>query len=224
VLIRFTRRNHRAVGDLKISSPLVRRTQILVCRRPRHCGAAELLFRCLRKLESFPQRQRRTFLIVSVASFFNNYDGAVLNLALVQIQSGLHIAEAALGQMVALITLGNVVSPLITSQADRRGRRRLLLYSLVAFSLMSGLTAFSWSLASFITFKFLTVTFSAAEGSIALVILIQEASSGARGLVVGLLGLISTCGYGLAAFAFAWIPVFPFGWRGLFVLASFRFC
>jgi MFS family permease len=121
--------------------------------------------------------------------------------------------------MVALITLGNVAAPLITSQADRRGRRRLRLYTLAAFSLMSGLTAFSWSAASFIVFKFLTVTFSAAEGSIALVILIEEANASARGLVVGLLGLISACGYGLAALAFGWIPVFPFGWRGLFMLA-----
>jgi MFS family permease len=188
---------------------------------PRICGtrASELLSRYLHKLESLSKRQRRIFLIVSVATFFNNYDGAVLNLALVQIQNGLHIVEAALGPTVALITLGNVVAPLITSQADRRGRRRLLLYALAAFSVTSGLTAFSWNLTSFIAFKFLTVTFSAAEGSIALVILIEEASSTARGLVVGLLGLISASGYGAAALAFAWIPVFPFGWRGLFMVA-----
>ena len=183
--------------------------------------STELLSRYFDKLKSLSKRQRRIFLIVSVASFFNNYDGAILNLALVQIQNGLHIVEAALGPMVALITLGNVVAPLITSQADRRGRRRLLLYTLATFSLMSGLTAFSWNLYSFVALKFLTVTFSAAEGSIALVILIEEASSTARGLVVGLLGLITASGYGAAALGFAWITVFPFGWRGLFMLAFF---
>jgi MFS transporter, putative metabolite:H+ symporter len=173
----------------------------------------------LRKLKSLAERQRRIFLIVSAAGFFNNYDGSLLNLALIQIQKGLQIVETALGPMAALITLGNVLAPLITSQADRRGRRVLLLGTLAAFSLLSGLTAFAWNLTSFVVLKFLTVTFSAAEGSIALVILVEETNADTRGLVVGLLGMITAYGYGLAALAFAWITVIPFGWRGLFAVS-----
>jgi MFS transporter, putative metabolite:H+ symporter len=173
----------------------------------------------LRKLKSLPKRQRRIFLIVSVAGFFNNYDGALVNLALIQIQRGLRIVETALGPMAAVITLGSVLAPLITSQADRRGRRVLLLSTLAAFSLLSGLTAFAWNVVSFVVLRFLTVTFSAAEGSIALVILVEETNAGARGLVVGLLGMITAYGYGVAALAFAWIAVIPFGWRALFIVS-----
>jgi putative MFS transporter len=171
------------------------------------------------KLKSLSQRQRRTFATVCAAGFFNNYDGALLSLALEQIQRGLKISEAMLPRMASLITLGCLFAPLITSQADRRGRRNLLLATIALFSLLSGLTAFAWNAPSFVVLKFLTVTFSAAEGSIAMVMLVEEVNADVRGLAVGLLGAISAGGFGLAALGFALIRGFPFGWRGLFALA-----
>jgi putative MFS transporter len=176
-------------------------------------------FKFTQKLKGLSQRQRRTFATVCTAGFFNNYDGALLSLALEQIQRGLKISEAMLPRMASLITLGCLFAPLITSQADRRGRRTLLLATIALFSLLSGLTAFAWNAPSFVVLKFLTVTFSAAEGSIAMVMLVEEVNAEVRGLAVGLLGAISAGGFGLAALGFALIRVFPFGWRGLFALA-----
>jgi MFS family permease len=63
------------------------------------------------------------------------------------------------------------------------GRRRLLLFSLAMFSLLSGLTALSWNITSFAALKFLTVAFSA-QGSIAVVILVEEVNADVRGLAV----------------------------------------
>jgi putative MFS transporter len=40
-----------------------------------------------------------------------------------------------------------------------------------------------------------------------------------RGLAVGMLGAIAAGGFALAAIGFAFIDVFPFGWRGLFAIA-----
>lgn len=171
------------------------------------------------KLKAFSQRQRRTFATVCAAGFFNNYDGALLSLAVEQIQRGLKISEVALPRMASLITLGCLFAPLITSQADRRGRRKLLLATIALFSLLSGLTAFAWNAPSFVVLKFLTVTFSAAEGSIAMVMLVEEVNADVRGLAVGMLGAISAAGFGLAALGFALIRIFPFGWRGLFAIA-----
>ena len=171
----------------------------------------------LKRLHS--RRQRRTFATVCAAGFFNNYDGALLSLAIEQIQRGLKISEAVLPRMASLVTLGSLFAPLITSQADRRGRRKLLLATIALFSLLSGLTAFAWNAPSFVILKFLTVIFSAAEGSISMVMLVEEVNADARGLAVGMLGAISAGGFGLAALGFALIRIFPFGWRGLFALA-----
>src|SRR6202035_3954053 len=87
------------------------------------------------------------------------------------------------------------------------------------FSLLSGLTAFAWNAPSFVVLKFMTIAFSAAEGSIAMVMLVEEVNADVRGLAVGLLGAISAGGFGLAALGFAMINGFPFGWRGLFAIA-----
>ena len=62
--------------------------------------------------------------------------------------------------MASVITLGSLFAPLITSQADRRGPRKLLLTTIAIFSLFSGLTAFAWNASSFVVLKFLTITFS----------------------------------------------------------------
>ena len=124
-----------------------------------------------------------------------------------------------LPRVASVITLGSLFAPLITSQADRRGRRTLLITTIALFSLLSGLTAFAWNAPSFVVLKFLTVIFSAAEGSIAMVMLVEEVNADARGLAVGMLGAISAGGFGLAALGFAMIRVFPFGWRGLFAIA-----
>jgi putative MFS transporter len=173
------------------------------------------------KLKSLSKRQRRIFAIIGVATFFSNYDGALLNLALNQIQRSLRIAEGNLGALFSLITLGTALSPLITSQADRYGRRKLLLCALAAFSILSGASAFAWNAASFVAMKFLTVMFAAVEGSLAIVIMAEEVNADARGMALGVLGVISACGYGLAALGFAWIDIFPLGWRGLFLFAFF---
>ena len=82
-----------------------------------------------RHFPKFTQRQWRVFGISTTAGFFDNYDGALLSLALKQIQRGLGIAEGSLGAMLSLIRLGYLGSLFISPLADVFGRRRLLLYT-----------------------------------------------------------------------------------------------
>jgi len=77
------------------------------------------------KTPPFTKRQRRVFLIATTAGFFDQYDRALLTLALKQIQKGLQISEAALGNLLTLIRLGYIGSLLVTPMADVFGRRRL---------------------------------------------------------------------------------------------------
>ncbi len=50
-------------------------------------------------------RQWRVFGIAATAGFFDNYDRALLSLALKQIQRGLRIAENSLGTVLSVIRL-----------------------------------------------------------------------------------------------------------------------
>jgi putative MFS transporter len=159
------------------------------------------------------------FLIASTAGFFDNYDLALLSLALEQIQAGLRISEQALGKLLSTIRLGYVFSLLVTPLADVFGRRRLLLYTVIAYTLFTGLSAIAPDASSFTLCQVLARAFAGAEGTVALVILSEEVDAGVRGWAIGLLSALVSVGYGLAALAFAAIDAIPFGWRGLFALA-----
>ena len=167
----------------------------------------------------FSRRQWRVFGIAATAGFFDNYDRALISLALKQIQKGLGIAEARLGAMLSTIRLGYLLSLMITPFADVFGRRRLLLYTIFGYTIFTGLSALAPSQAYFVSCQILARAFAGAEGTVALVILTEEVEAGVRGWAVGYLGALTAVGYGLAAGVFAFVNVMPFGWRGLYAIA-----
>jgi len=176
-------------------------------------------FRLFGKPPPFSRRQWRVFGIVATAGFFDNYDRVLLSLALKQVQKGLGIAERQLGAMLSTIRLGYLLSLMITPFADVFGRRRLLLYTIIGYTVFTGVSALAPSRAYFVTFQILARAFAGAEATIALVILIEEVEAGVRGWAVGYLGALTAVGGGLAAGVFAFVNVIPFGWRGLFTVA-----
>ncbi len=167
----------------------------------------------------FTPRQWRVFLIAITAGFFDNYDRALLSLALKQIQAGLKIAEARLGAVLSAIRIGYLLTLFLTPLADVFGRRRLLLYTIVGYTLFTGLSAVAPDAKTFAAFQILARAFAGAEAIVALVILSEEVDAAVRGWTVGLLAALTSCGYGLAALAFALVNVIPYGWRGLYALA-----
>ncbi len=167
----------------------------------------------------FTLRQRRVFLIASTAGFFDQYDRALLSLALKQIQAGLKIAESHLGAMLSVIRLGYLMSLLLTPFADVFGRRRLLLYTVMGYTVFTGLSAIAPGERTFVAFQVIARAFAGAEASVAMVIVAEEVDAAHRGWAIGLLGGVSLVGYGLAAIVFALINVIPFGWRGLYAIA-----
>lgn len=168
---------------------------------------------------AFTRRQWRVFGIVASAGFFDNYDRALLSLALTQIQRALRIAEASLGTVLSVIRLGYLLALLITPIADVVGRRRLLLYTIVGYTVFTGLSAIAPDARTFTACQLLTRAFAGAEGTVALVIVTEEVDAGVRGWAIGLLSALASVGYGIAALAFAGINVVPYGWRGLYALA-----
>src|SRR5258708_39921705 len=82
-------------------------------------------FAILGRTPPFTLRQRRVFLIASTAGFFDQYDRALLSLALKQIQSGLKIAESHLSAMLSVIRLGYLFLLLLAPFAAVVGRPRL---------------------------------------------------------------------------------------------------
>ena len=167
----------------------------------------------------FTKRQRRVFWIASTAGFFDQYDRALLSLALKQIQAGLKIAESHLGAMLSVIRLGYLFALLMTPFADVFGRRRLLLYTVFGYTIFTGLIAIAPNERAFVVFEMVARAFAGAEAAIAMVIVAEEVDAAHRGWAIGLLSAVSNVGYGLAAIVFAFINMIPYGWRGLYAIA-----
>ena len=174
-----------------------------------------------RQFPPFTPRQWRVFAISTTAGFFDNYDSALLSLALQQIQRGLGIAEARLGAILSLIRLGYLASLALSPLADIFGRRRLLLFTIVGYTIFTGISAVAPHTNSFVGAQFLARAFSGAEATVSLVILAEEVDATVRGWALGMQGALSISGYGLAAIVFSLIGIIPFGWRGLYALALF---
>ncbi|MCB0060774.1 MAG: MFS transporter [Caldilineaceae bacterium] len=170
------------------------------------------------KMPRFSQHQWRILGLIGFASLFMRYDGAVLQLALPQIQNGLGIPDAALSNTVAIIEMGSIPAFFLMLAADRIGRRRLLLITIVGYTVLTGATAFVSTLTLFVIVQFLARVFLMAEVMLASVVIAEEFPPDARGRGIGALAAIAANGFGVAALLFAFVEVLPFGWRSLYVV------
>ena len=103
----------------------------------------------LRPAPDLSRRQWQVLGLTAIASIFDRYDLAILQIALPQIQTGLGIADADISNIAALIKLGALPAFLVLAVADRLGRRRLLIFTVIGYTLLTGATAFAPNAGSF---------------------------------------------------------------------------
>lgn len=163
-------------------------------------------------------RQWRVLGLVATASFFETYDLYLFTLSLKQIQTSLGIAEDQLGYVASIVRFGALPAFLVTFAADRVGRRRVLLFTILAYTVFTGATAFSPNPATFIALQFLARTFAVAESLLAVVVIAEEFDPEVRGWGIGAFAAIQSCGAGLAAILFALVGHLDDGWRGLYLV------
>lgn len=164
------------------------------------------------------RRQWRVMGLIALATMFDQYDLGLFSLALKQIQEELAIPEAQLGDLGAIVRLGALPAFLFTVLADRLGRQRVLLMTIVAYTVLTGATAFAPDARTFVVLQFLARTFAVAEVLLAYVVIAEELDPEVRGWGIGALGALGACGHGLALLLFAFVDVLPMGWRALYLV------
>jgi len=157
---------------------------------------------------------------VTFALIFEEYDLAMLTTALSYIASDFDVAEEVLAGYLGFIRLGALPAVFLIPYADRIGRRRMFLLSLVASSLATVATGFAWSIESFVVFQMLVRTFFVAGVSVAYVLVAEEFPAENRGWGMGVLAAVGATGYGFAAAMFAQVELLPYGWRFLYVVGA----
>lgn len=163
-------------------------------------------------------RQWQVLGLISVAALFDQYDRALFALALPRIQLSLGIGEADVGWLGSIVRLGALPAFFATVAADRIGRRRVLLATIVGYTVCTAATALAPDARSFVAFQFLAHVFTAAESMLGVVVVAEELDAGARGWGIGALFAIQSCGVGLAALLFPLFDWLGLTWRALFAV------
>ena len=164
------------------------------------------------------RRQWRVLGLVAAASFFELYDVYLFTLSLKQIQTGLGIAEDQLGYLGSIVRFGALPAFAVALIADRIGRRQVLLFTILAYTVLTGATAFAPNAEMFVLLQFFARTFAVAESLLAIVVIAEEFDPEVRGWGIGALAAIQSTGAGLAALLFALVGHLEHGWRGLYLV------
>ena len=164
--------------------------------------------------------QMKVFWLVGVAVMVNHYDLGILSLALPRVQADLAITDAQSAEMMSMLKLGILASFIIALLADKVGRRRLLMLTIVGAALSTFATAFVQTREQFITFQFLARCFSYTEDILCFVVIAEVMDARLRGWAVGALAALGAAGHGLAGLVYAGIEVLPNDWRDMYIIGA----
>jgi len=164
---------------------------------------------------------KRLLLLLAAAFFVGHYDMSVLSLALPDIQASFGISEQDLGKVIGAARLGALPAIFLALLADRIGRRRLLMVTLLGLSIATGATGFARSTEEFIALQFCARCFATAEEIIAVIYVIEMLPTRHRGWGVGFLAAMGGLGSGAASLLYSLVEFLPGGWRALYVIAAF---
>jgi putative MFS transporter len=170
-------------------------------------------------VEHSPKYLRTMLLLLLAATFFEGYDGAILALVLPAIRDTFNVAESQLGVSRAIIELGLGAAFFLARAGDRWGRRTLLLWSVLGYTVMTGLTAVSWDLTSFTAFQALSRVFLGAEYAVAVTMIVEEFPKERRARTLGLFLMCSAVGaVAVALLLLAGVTDLPLEWRTLYLV------
>jgi putative MFS transporter len=164
--------------------------------------------------------QRRMLGLVVLGTFFESYDLSLLSSAVKHIADDLAIGADRLPFVLAGVRFGGFFAFALLPLADRLGRRRVFLGSILGMSLGTLATAFAQSPAQFVACQVFARTFMLIAASVGIVMMAEELPAEHRGWGIGILGALGAFGHGLGALLFAAVDALPFGWRALYAIGA----
>jgi putative MFS transporter len=174
----------------------------------------------LGRVPDLEDRHLRTLGLVTLGLFFENFDLSLLGNALKHISEGLSISEREVAFYLAAVRVGGLLAFVLLPLADRIGRRRVYLASLVGMSACTLASAFAQTPLQFVACQMGARVFIATLAAVGVVMLAEELPARHRGLGIGMLGALSAVGHGAGAALFAAVDWLPGGWRALYVAGA----
>jgi MFS transporter, putative metabolite:H+ symporter len=157
--------------------------------------------------------QRRLFVFLGVATFFEGYDFLALTQILPNLRADLGLSREYAGAMVATINVGTVVAYLLVRYADRWGRRRVLSATIAGYTIATGLSGLAPDPITFTLLQLVARVFLIGEWATSLVYAAEEFPADRRGMVIGAINAFSSLGAIVCAGVVPFLLKTRFGWR-----------
>ena len=181
-------------------------------------SAAEVAAR-LERLPLSPWHLRMR-IIVGIATFFDAFDALTIAYVLPVIAPAWQLAPTQIGVLISAGFVGQLLGAIVLgAAAERFGRKKILILSVLIFGLMSLACAFAWSFQSLLVLRILQGIGLGGEVPVAATYISEIAQSKSRGRFVLLFELVFPIGLTSAGLVGAWI-VPAFGWQSMFYLGA----
>lgn len=166
--------------------------------------------------DAFTPYQRRLFVFLSVATFFEGYDFLALTQILPELRADMTLDKTEAGLLVAFINIGTVIAYLLVRQADRWGRRRVLTWTIAGYTTFTFLTGFAPNVWLFALFQMVARVFLIGEYVTSMVIAAEEFPAARRGVVIGVISAFASLGSVVCAGVVPLLLRLPWGWRSVY--------
>lgn len=165
-----------------------------------------------KKLDAY---QKRLFLFLSVATFFEGYDFFALTQVLPHLRTDFGLSHAGASRLLGFINVGTVLAYLLIGRADVWGRKKVLSVTIFGYTILTALSGLAPNVYAFALFQMLARIFLIAEWATSMVIAAEEFPAERRGMVMGVIGAAAGLG------SVVCVGVVPpltqaFGWRSVY--------
>jgi putative MFS transporter len=164
--------------------------------------------------------QKKLFVFLSVATFFEGYDFIALTQLLPNLRQAMGLDEAQGGALVAFINLGTVAAFLLVRWADSIGRRRLLTLTIAGYTVFTVLSGLAPGPKSFAAAQFVARIFLIAEWATSMVLAAEEFPADRRGMVIGVIQGCSSLGSIVCAGVVPLLLQTDYGWRSVYFVGA----
>ncbi len=166
--------------------------------------------------EKLSPYQVRLFAFLSVATLFEGYDFFALPQILPNLREDFGLSKQAGANLFAFVNAGTIVAWLLVRRADRWGRRRVLMVTILGYTFFTLLTGLAWNAVSFAVFQFFARIFLIAEWATSMVYAAEEYPASRRGMVIGVLQAFSSLGAIVCVGVVPFLLNTEFGWRAVY--------
>jgi putative MFS transporter len=164
--------------------------------------------------------QRKLFLFLSVATFFEGFDYIALTQLLPSIRGAYGLTYAQGSVMVSAINIGAITAYALIRHADVAGRKRVLSITIAGYTLFSFLTAFAPNAWAFGFLQFCARMFLLAEYAISMVYVVEEFPADRRAYAVGVIQGINSLGSIVCAGLVPLLLKLPWGFRSVYLVGG----